>query len=165
MPNVSKIARGDDGEYIYFTIKADVPANIEDVGGFFLTDFPEFWNYSNASGTLFIENIPEDMVITATTESGKTITFTPYQEGGTIENTYILVAPAIEDDKYQMHSFKVFFNTAKPNPESSKWILSEASSLSISYKIPFDAKTGTEWYGDLTGDLTVEDVLLWGYIP
>lgn len=163
VPNVSKIARGDDGEYIYFTIEADVPATIKDVGGFFLTDFPEFWNYSNATGTLFIENIPEDMVITATTESGKTIDFTPYKEGGTIENTYILVAPAIEDDKYQMHSFKVFFNTSEPNPESSKWILSEASSLKVSYKIPFDAKTGTEWYGDLTGDLTVGEVLLQGY--
>ncbi|MEE1218656.1 MAG: SpaA isopeptide-forming pilin-related protein [Ruminococcus sp.] len=159
VPYVTKSASGDDGEYVYFTIEADVPATIKDLGGFYLTDLSAIWSYNADPGYLYIENIPEDMVITTTTESGKTITFTPYKEGGPVENTYILVAPAAGN---QWHSFNVYFNTATADTTSSKWILSEKSKLKITYKIPFDAKTGTEWEGELTGNLTLEDVLLQG---
>jgi surface protein len=54
------------------------------------------------------------------------------------------------------------FNTADESTASSKWILAEDSKLTITYKIPFDAKTGTEWTGELTGDKILEDVLLEG---
>ena len=157
IPNVNKSARGDDGEYVYFTIEADVPGVIKDWGHFFLTDLSAFWSHPDS---LYVENFPQDMVITATTESGRTITFTPYTEGGTVENTYILVAPSM-DNGY--HSFNILFNTADRDFASSKWILAEDSKLTITYKIPFDAKTGTEWQGPLTGDLSLEDILLQGY--
>lgn len=163
VPYVTKSARGDDGEFVYFTIEADVPATIKDVGGFYLTDFAQFWGYGSQDGVLYVENFPQEMIITATTAGGETITFQPYQEGGTIENTYIVVAPVKGEKKDRMHSFNVFFNTAVADIHSSKWILSEESKLKITYKIPFDAKTGIEWEGDLTGDLTVGDVLLDGH--
>lgn len=160
-PNVSKKASGNDGKFIDFTIEADVPAVIKDRGGFYLTDLSAFWGYQdNDVGHLYVENSPQNMVITATTQSGDTVTFTPYVEGGPVENTYILVSPAGGD---QMHSFNIYFNTANADIDSSKWILSEDAKLTISYKIPFDAKTGTEWEGLLSGDLTLEDVLLKGY--
>lgn len=161
VPHVIKSAKGNDGEYVYFTIEAEVPGVIKDWGGFSLTDLSAVWGYKeNAEGYLYVENLPQDMVITATTKSGQTIDFTPYVEGGPIENTFILVAPAQGD---LPHSFNLYFNTATPDATSSKWILSEDASLKITYKIPFDAKTGTEWTGDLSGDLTLEDVLMQGY--
>ncbi len=159
IPHIVKSAHGNDGEYVYFTIEADVPAVIKDWGHFFLTDLTAFWGYDNDVGYLYVENKPQDIVITAQTESGQTITFTPYTEGGTVENTYMLISPAEGD---QEHSFNILFNTADPTFESSKWILNEDSKLTITYKIPFDAKTGVEWEGELTGDLTLEDVLLSG---
>ncbi len=161
IPRISKSASGNDGEYVYFTIEADVPGVIKDWGGFFLTDLSAFWGYrENNVGYLYVENVPQDLVITAKTESGRVITFTPYVHGGPIENTYILVAPAGGN---QHHSFNIFFNTSDADIASSKWILSENSKLTISYKIPFDAKTGIEWTGELGGDLTIEDVLLQNY--
>ncbi len=159
IPNVRKSASGNDGEYVYFTIEADVPAVIKDWGNFFLTDLSAFWSYNNAEGYLYVENIPEDMVITAVTKSGRTINFTPYVAGGPTENTYILIAPA-EGDQY--HSFNVLFNTSDTEFASSKWILNEDSTLTITYKLPFSSKTGTEWEGELSGDKTLEDVLLEG---
>ncbi len=160
IPNVRKSASGNDGEYVYFTIEADVPAVIKDWGNFFLTDLAAFWGYDNDEGYLYVENVPQDMVISAVTKSGQTINFTPYVEGGTTENTYRLIVPAQGD---QHHSFNVLFNTSDTTFASSKWILNEDSVLTISYKLPFDAKTGTEWEGELGGDKTLENVLLDGY--
>ncbi len=157
VPHVEKSASGNDGEFVTFTIEADVPAVIKDMGNFLITDLAAFWGYPNDAGHLYIENSPQDMVITATTESGRTVTFTPYKAGGPVENTYILVAPA---EGNQMHSFVVYFNTADTDEASSKWILDENAKLTVTYKIPFDAKTGTEWEGELTGEDTLEDVLL-----
>ncbi|MBE6756888.1 MAG: LPXTG cell wall anchor domain-containing protein, partial [Ruminococcaceae bacterium] len=156
-PHVEKSASGNDGEFVTFTIEADVPAVIKDMGNFLITDLAAFWSYPNDAGYLYIENSPQDMVITATTESGLTVTFTPYKAGGPVENTYILVAPV---EGNQMHSFVIYFNTADADEASSKWILDENSKLTVAYKIPFDAKTGTEWEGELTGEDTLEDVLL-----
>jgi fimbrial isopeptide formation D2 family protein/LPXTG-motif cell wall-anchored protein len=161
IPYVNKSARGDDGEYVYFTIEADVPGVIKDWGGFLLTDQAAFWGYNgNDEGYLYVENIPEDLVITAVTDSGRTINFTPYVTGGPTENTYILIYPA-EGNQY--HSFNIFFNTSSPDSDSSKWILDEDSKLIVTYKIPFDSKTGVEWTGELKGDKTLEDVLLEKY--
>lgn len=161
VPHVEKNASGDDGEFVYFEIEAEVSGAIKDWGSFVLTDLAAFWNYKgNNDGFLYVDNVPLDMFITATTESGQVINFTPYVPGGTIENTYILVAPA---EGNQSHSFNVFFNTADPTKESSKWILAEDAVLTVTYKLPFDAKTGTEWTGELKGDKTLEDVLLEGY--
>ncbi len=157
IPYVQKTARGDDGEYVYFTIEADVPGVIKDWGHFFLTDLAAIWNYNG--NALYIENIPQDMVVTATTASGQTINFTPYKAGGSVENTFIIISPSMENGH---HSFNILFNTADRDFTSSKWILDEDSTLNITYKLPFDAKTGTEWEGELTGDQTLEDVLLQG---
>ena len=157
VPHVTKSARGNDGKFVYFTIEADVPATIKDMGNFLFTDLAAFWGYPNDAGHLYVENAPQDMVITATTESGRIVTFTPYKEGGPVENTYILEAPA---EGKQMHSFTVYFNTADNDDASSKWILDENAKLTVTYKIPFDAKTGTEWDTPLTGEDTLEDVLL-----
>ncbi len=157
VPHVEKSASGNDGEFVTFTIEADVPAVIKDMGNFLITDLAAFWGYPNDAGYLYIENSPQDMVITATTESGRTVTFTPYKAGGPVENTYILEAPA---EGNQMHSFVIYFNTADTDAASSKWILDENAKLTVTYKIPFDAKTGTEWEGELTGRDTLEDVLL-----
>jgi hypothetical protein len=158
VPKVQKSARGDDGKFVYYTITADIPGVIEDWGGFFLTDLSAIWNY-NGTGTLYIENAPEGIEITATTESGQTITFTPYVKGGPTENTYTLIYPSNGDEH---HSFKILFNTDDDTTDSSKWILTEDAVLTINYKIPFDAKTGTEWSGELTGENTLEDALLQG---
>lgn len=161
IPRISKSASGNDGKYVYFTIEADVPGVIKDWGGFFLTDLSAFWGYKgNAAGHLYVENNPQDLIITAKTKSGREITFTPYVPGGPTENTYIIVDPAGGN---QYHSFNLFFNTSVADATASKWILNENSVLTISYKIPFDAKTGTEWTGELQGDLTLEDVLLQNY--
>ncbi len=159
IPKVEKTARGDDGEYVYFTIEADIPAVIKDWGNFYLTDMAAFWNYNGQDLPLYVENIPQDISVTAVTKTGQTITFTPYVEGGTIENTFILLAPTKDN---LPHSFNILFNTADETFESSKWILNEDAKLTITYKLPFDAKTGTEWSGELTGDLKLEDVLLQG---
>lgn len=157
VPHVTKSARGNDGEFVYFTIETDVPAVIKDMGNFHFTDLAAFWSYPNDVGYLYVENSPQDMVIKATTESGRTITFTPYKPGEPVKNTYILVSPA---EGKQMHSFTVYFNTTDADEASSKWILDEDAKLTITYKIPFDAKTGTEWEGELSGKDTIEDVLL-----
>ncbi len=160
VPRVRKSASGNDGEFVYFTIEADVPAVIKDWGSFFLTDLAAFWGYDgNSEGYLYVENIPQDMVVTAVTESGRTVTFTPYVAGGPVENTFMLIVPSLEN---QDHSFNVLFNTSTTDTPSSKWILDEDAVLTISYKIPFDAATGTEWEGTLSGDKTLEDVLLEG---
>ncbi len=160
IPHVKKNAYGNDGKYAYFTIEADVPGAIKNWGNFYLTDNAAFWEYgNNEAGYLYIENIPEYMVITAVTKSGRTINFTPHVAGGPVENTYILVAPA--DD--MRHTFKIYFNTSETTNDSSKWLLDEDAVLTVTYKIPFDAKTGTEWTGELSGNKTLEDVLLENY--
>ena len=56
--------------------------------------------------------------------------------------------------------FNVFFNTSEKNATSSKWILGEDATLRITYKLPFDAKTGTQWTGELQGEKILKDVLL-----
>ncbi len=161
IPRINKSASGNDGEYVYFNIEADIPAVIKDWGSFFLTDLAAFWSYNdNSEGYLYVENIPEDLVITAETDSGRVISFTPYVAGGPTENTYIIISPA---EGNQHHSFNVLFNTSEKTYDSSKWILNEDATLTVSYKIPFDAKTGVEWTGELQGDKTLEDVLLDGY--
>ena len=159
IPHVEKSAYGDDGEYVYFTIEADVPAIINGWGNFYITDMAAFWGYKNGTG-LYVQNNPQDIVITALTESGNTVTFTPYVAGGPTENTYTVIAPA-NGDEY--HSFNILFNTAGTTFASSMWLLDEDSKLTISYRIPFDAKTGTEWNGELTGNKTLQDVLLEEY--
>lgn len=154
-PVVTKSARGDDGKYVYYTINADVPGVIKNWGNFFLTDLSAVWNYPEQGQTLYVQNIPQDMKITATV-GDRVINFTPYVEGEHTENTFILVAPAQGN---QYHSFNVYFNTSTPTAASSKWILGEDAKLTITYKIPFNAKTGSEWTGSLTGKQTLEDVL------
>lgn len=158
IPQIKKSASGDDGKYVYFNIEAEVPAVIKNWGSFFLTDLAAVWGYS--TGSLYIENVPEDLVITAKTESGREVTFTPYVPGGPVENTYILVTPAAGN---QYHSFNIYFNTSIADANLSTWMLNEDATLTVSYKIPFDAKTGTEWTGEPTGDKILEDVLLEKY--
>ena len=160
VPRVGKSASGTDGEYVYFNIDADVPAVIRNWGNFLFTDLCAFWGYANDVGVLYVENSPEELVITAETVSGDIITFTPYVPGGPIENTYILVYPATGD---LHHSFNIYFNTSDPERSNSKWILDEDAVLRISYKLPFDAATGIEWIGELSGDKTLGDVLIEGY--
>lgn len=160
IPYVTKSAEGTDGEYVYFTIEADVPAVIKDWGYFYFTDLAAFWGYNNDVGYLYAENSPQDLTITAVTDSGRVIEFTPHVPGGPIENTYMLIYPA-EDDQY--HSFNVLFNTSEADFSTSKWIENEGARLTVTYKLPFDAKTGTEWEGELSGEKSVEDVLLEGY--
>ncbi len=159
IPHVVKSASGNDGKYAYFTIEADIPAVIKDWGHFYMTDLAAFWGYDNAVGYLYVQNIPEDLVITAQTKSGQVVNFTPYIPGGPIENTFMLISPAQGN---QHHSFNILFNTSSTEIGTSKWTLSEDAKLTISYKIPFDAKTGIEWEGELSGDKTLEDVLLTG---
>lgn len=158
IPQIKKSASGDDGKYVYFNIEAEVPAVIKNWGSFFLTDLAAVWGYS--TGSLYIENVPEDLVITAKTESGREVTFTPYVPGGPVENTYILVTPAAGN---QYHSFNIYFNTSIADANLSTWMLNEDATLTVSYKIPFDAKTGTEWTGEPMGDKILEDVLLEKY--
>lgn len=160
IPHVQKSAYGNDGEYAYFTIEADVPGVIKNWGNFYLTDNAAFWEYkNNEAGYLYIENMPQDMVVTAVTKSGRTINFTPHVAGGPVENTYILV-PTVNN---MHHTFKIYFNTSEATNDSSKWLLDEDAVLTVTYKIPFDAKTGTEWTGELSGNKTMEDVLFENY--
>ena len=156
VPRAEKTAYGNDGQYVYYTIEADVPGFIKNWGNFMISDYCAFWNAG-----LHVENKPVDLVITATTQSGNTITFTPYVAGGPTENTYIVISPGMYNEA---HNFQIYFNTYDPTSASSKWILDEDSVLNITYKIPFDAKTGTEINGELTGDKTVGDVLLENYV-
>ncbi len=161
IPHITKSASGNDGKFVYFTIEAEVPSVIQNWGNFYLTDLTAFWGYKeNGASELYVQNIPQDLIITAVTDSGQTVTFSPYVEGGPIENTYILVAPSLEDGH---HSFNILFNTSEKNLALSKWILDEDAKLTVTYKLPFDSKTGQEWSGELTGDKTLEDVLLGGY--
>ena len=160
VPRVQKSASGTDGEYVYFTIESDIPSVIKDWGNFYLTDMAAFWGYPNDAGYLYVENSPLDMTVTATTENGETATFTPYAAGGPTENTYILVAPA---GGTMHHSFNIYFNTSEAAFESSKWILEEDATLTITYKLPFTAKTGTEWEGALSNDKTLGEVLMEGH--
>lgn len=160
VPHIQKNAYGNDGEYVYFTIEADVPGAIKNWGGFYLSDSANLWKEATKE-FLYSENIPQDMVITATTKSGRTIQFTPYVEGGPIENTYILLCPGLYNTH---HTFNIFFNTSSADAVSSKWLLSEDSKLTITYKIPFDSKTGSEWDGELTGDKSLEEKLLDGFV-
>ena len=57
-------------------------------GYFYLTDLAAFWGYNGTADALYIENIPENLVVSAKTESGQIVVYTPYREGGTTENTY-----------------------------------------------------------------------------
>ena len=155
-PKVSKKAWGNDGKFVNFNIDVEVPATIQNMGYFYLTDLSAFWNYPTDGQTLFVDNKPLDMVITATLTDGRVINFTPYVEGGPVENTYILVTPSLENGH---HSFNVLFNTSDKSLADSKWIYDVGGTLSISYKLPFDAKTGTEWTGALTGDKVLSDIL------
>ena len=160
VPRIHKSASGNDGQYVYFTIEADVPAVIKNWGNFYLTDESSLWH--NTLGSFYyVDNMPEDLIVTAVTESGQTVSFSPYVPGGPTENTYIIEAP-LEGDRH--HSFRIFFNTSSASEESSTWILNEDSVLRITYKLPFDAKTGTEWSGELTGDKTLETLLAEGHI-
>lgn len=161
-PRVEKTAWGDDGEYVNFNVSVDASAVLKDRGYFYLTDLAAFWGYNNDAGHLYVENLPENMVVTATMENGEVITYTPYVEGGPTENTYILVAPAPEGNSTLYHTFKVFFNTATASEESSKWISDMNGTIDITYKIPFTARTGTDWY-TIDGDKTLGDVLLEDY--
>lgn len=156
VPRAEKTAYGNDGQYVYYTIEADIPGFIKNWGNFMISDYCAFWSAGRQ-----VENKPVDMVITATTKSGQVITFTPYVSGGPTENTYILITPGIYDEA---HNFVIYFNTSDPTSASSKWILDEDSVLNISYKIPFDAITGTEYNGELSGDKTVGDILLENYV-
>ncbi|MBQ3150396.1 MAG: LPXTG cell wall anchor domain-containing protein [Clostridia bacterium] len=161
-PTVSKAASGDDGEYVYFTIKTQVPSIMKDRGYFYLTDLAAFWNYPTQGESLYVDNKPEDVKVTATTQSGQTVVFNPYVQGGNSENTYILKAPATDGTNERYHSFEIYFNTSVTEHSSSKWILGEDAELTVTYKIPFTAKTDTDWYGIPDGEQTLEDVLLNG---
>ncbi|MBE6747014.1 MAG: LPXTG cell wall anchor domain-containing protein [Ruminococcaceae bacterium] len=145
-PEVHKTARGTDGAYVYYTITTEVPSHLSGGGNFFFTDLLAFWNYPYTGTHTYVENLPEDMVVTATKADGTVITFTPYVEGGPTENTYTLIAPLPEGDYELYHTFDVLFNTDGTSHEDSKWMLDENSTLTVSYKIPFDAATGTDWY-------------------
>ncbi len=160
---VEKSAYGSDGEYAYFTITANVDAILHNRGNFYISDYQEVWPYWGQ--TLYIENAPQDMEITATTESGDVVTFTPYVPGGPEENTYILVTPVLDTDstKPKQYMFKIYFNTSETTNESSKWMLTEDAVLTVKYKIPFSAKTGFEWEGELTGYQTLGDILAEDY--
>ena len=155
---VHKSAYGNDGEYVYFTIETLVPDFVKDQGHFYLYDEQSSWG--QASGYWYVENQPLDMEIIAVTESGETITFTPHVPGGPEENTFILVSPAVmANGAIKQYAFEIYFNTAEANAATSKWLLDENANLIIKYKIPFDAKLGSEYTGTLTGDKTLGDVL------
>ena len=157
VPYTEKTARGDDGEYVYFTITTNMPAHIKNEGNFYFTDYMDL--YGNQTGYYYMENKPQDMVITAVTESGQTITFTPYVPDGPEENTYILQAPLITDTGEDHHYFNIYFNTSEPTIESSKWLLDELSTLTVTYKIPFSAKTVDQQSGAATGNQTLGELL------
>ncbi len=158
-PEVHKSASGEDGEYVYYTITAEVPGSIAYDGNFHFTDTIAFWNYPEANVHTYVENKPEDIVVQAKTADGTVITFTPYTEGGATENTYILLSPSPEGNNEKYHSFDMLFNTSSTVFADSMWILDEPSTLTVSYKIPFDAKTDTAWYSPPSGNKTLGDIL------
>lgn len=159
VPRVDKTVWGNDGDYVYYNIEVNVPGTLKDVGNFYFSDYAYFW--SQTLGTVYINNAPENLKITATLKDGQVVTFTPYVEGGPTENTYILQYPAVEWGETLYHTFKVYFNTSEGTVESSKWIHDQDAVLNVSYRIPFDAKTGRDWSGEYTGE-TVGDVLAKG---
>ncbi len=159
-PEVKKTAWGTDGEYVYFNIETNVAAMLKDKGYFYLTDLSAFWNYPSNDQTLYVENIPEDLVITATLESGEVVTFTPYVSGST-DNTYILESPVLTNSgEAEYHTFRIYFNTRRTHYSASKWIHDENATINISYKLPFDSRTGSNWTGVPNGEKTLGDVLL-----
>ena len=158
-PEVHKAASGEDGEYVYYTIWTDVPGSIKDLGHFHFTDTIAFWNYPVANVHTYVENIPENLVVTATKKDGTVITFTPYVEGESADNTYMLLCPSPEGNNLKYHSFDMLFNTETANFADSKWIIDEDTTLTVSYKIPFSAKTDTAWYSPPGGDKTLGDIL------
>ena len=160
VPNLSKTARGNDGKNIYFTIETDVPSVVQNSRGFYISDFAQFGAYPNDIGALYVDNVPQNLQIKVTRKNGEVISFTPYVEGRPVENTYILVAPA---DGNLPHTFQIFFNTDVADVASSTWLMNEDVKLTVTYQLPFDTKTGTEWFGELTGSEAVGDVLLDGY--
>lgn len=161
VPNVTKKASGNDGKYVKFTITASVPATIKDWGSFYLTDDLSTW-HAGINEFLYAENVPQNLVVTAKTQSGDVITFTPYN-GGSPENTYLFVYPAKKEQGMTYFGFRLFFNTAELNTQTSKWLLDEDAVLTISYQIPFDAIAGEGWSGGpIIGTKTVGDVLLEG---
>ena len=162
-PVVKKTAWGEDGEYVYFNIETNVAAMLKDRGYFYLTDLCAFWNYPEDGQSLYVENIPEDIVITARLESGEVVTFTPYVSGSATENTYLVEAPSIANNgESEYHTFKIYFNTERAQQSASKWIHDENAIINISYKLPFDARTGANWTGVPDGTKTLGDVLLEG---
>lgn len=159
-PEVKKTAWGTDGEYVYFNIETNVAAMLKDRGYFYLTDLCAFWNYPSNGQTLYVENIPEDLVITATLESGEVVTFTPYVSGST-DNTYVLEAPVLTNSgEAEYHTFRIYFNTRRTQYSASSWIHDENATINISYKLPFDSRTGSNWTGVPNGEKTLGDVLL-----
>lgn len=158
-PEVHKHAAGEDGEYVYYTISADVPGSIKDLGHFHFTDTIAFWNYPTVNVHTYVENIPENLIVTATKKDGTVITFTPYVEGESAVNTYMLLCPSPEGNNTKYHSFDMLFNTSTADFAASKWILDEDTTLTVSYKIPFTAKTDTEWYSPPSGNKTLGDIL------
>lgn len=160
--HVEKSAYGTDGQYVYFDIEANVQSILKNMDGhFFITDSMAFWREDQKH--IYVENVPEDLVITAVNKNGETIaTFTPHVPGGPEENTYILVSPS--DDLYSdyklYHTFNIYFNTANPDPATSKWILDEDAVLHISYKLPFSAKTFYDRLGVPGDEMTLGDALL-----
>ncbi|MBR6513629.1 MAG: LPXTG cell wall anchor domain-containing protein [Clostridia bacterium] len=163
LPKIKKSAEGSDGKYVYFTIETEVSKMVKDWGYFFLSDYAATWDGAN-NQTYAYENIPQDLVITATTESGKTVTFTHYVEGGPTENTYILVAPSIEG---YYDTFDILFNTSTVSTKDSKWILDEDATITVTYKLPFDTRVGIVKDGERDpeprDDLTLRDILAMGY--
>ena len=157
VPRVDKTVWGNDGDYVNYNIEVDVPVTVKNEGNFYFSDYASFWG-DEQNGVLYINNAPENLKITATLKDGQVVTFTPYVEGGSTENTYMLQYPAIEWGQELYHTFKVFFNTSTATVESSKWIHDQDAVLNVSYRIPFDAKTGTAWNGEYHGD-TVGDIL------
>ncbi len=163
LPKIKKSAEGSDGKYVYFTIETEVSATIKDWGHFFLSDYAASWDEANWQ-TYAYENIPQDLVITATTQSGETITFTHYVEGGPTENTYILVAPSLEG---HYDTFDILFNTSTTNIKNSKWILDEDATITVTYKLPFDTRVGIVKDDKRDpvprDDLTLGDILAMGH--
>lgn len=159
-PEIKKTAWGQDGKYVYFNIETNAAAMLKDKGYFYLTDLCAFWNYPEYGQTLYVENLPEDLVITATLESGEVITFTPYVSGSA-DDTYILEAPVLTNNgEAEYHTFRIYFNTSRTHYSDSSWIYDENAIINISYKLPFDSRTGSNWTGVPNGDKTLGDVLL-----
>lgn len=158
-PEVNKSASGNDGEYVYYEITTDVPSILNGGGSFFFTDLLAIWNYFGQDAPAYIENKPQDMVITATKKDGTVVTFTPYVEGGPTENTYMLITPLPDGDNTLYHTFEVLFNTSSVNNADSNWLMDQDATLKITYKIPFDAPVGSGWYSPADTDMVLEDLL------